>query len=264
MLFYLCGTMDVSVRLFTDFEKLGDPRVKNYVLMESPLQPIIIAALYMTFILKIGPIMMKHREPLNLKYVMIAYNIVQIVANFIVFIMFAKIVPNLNLLCSPAENSTSAMLVAHHCYTLLKFLDLLDTIFFVLRKRWRQVTYLHVHHHVGMLASAWISGKYFPGGHALYLGFYNTFVHTIMYGYYLMTVCWPEYGKSAWWKKYLTQVQIVQHYVVFFTFFVQLVNQDCSYPKFWTAVFLSTNILMIFLFTKFYRDNYGKTSKKIK
>lgn len=36
----------------------------------------------------------------------------------------------------------------------------------------------------------------------------NSAVHTVLYGYYLLTSISPEYG-NAWWKKYLTQLQLV-------------------------------------------------------
>jgi phosphatidylglycerophosphate synthase len=37
----------------------------------------------------------------------------------------------------------------------------------------------------------------------------NTFVHTIMYSYYLMAAFGPRYQKYLWWKKYLTVLQMV-------------------------------------------------------
>lgn len=47
--------------------------------------------------------------------------------------------------------------------TINKLLDLLDTIFFVLRKKQSHVTFLHVHHHVTMVMIVWTFGKYFTG-----------------------------------------------------------------------------------------------------
>jgi hypothetical protein len=37
----------------------------------------------------------------------------------------------------------------------------------------------------------------------------NSFVHTVMYSYYLVTSLWPEYKEKLWWKKYITQLQLV-------------------------------------------------------
>ncbi|KAJ4441402.1 hypothetical protein ANN_11257 [Periplaneta americana] len=48
-------------------------------------------------------------------------------------------------------------------YYLLKVVDILDTVFFILRKKNNQVTFLHVYHHAGMIMIAWIIARYVPG-----------------------------------------------------------------------------------------------------
>lgn len=50
----------------------------------------------------------------------------------------------------------------------LKLLDLCDTVFFVLRKNTRQVTILHVYHHIVVViftykAVGWSAGRAFKG-----------------------------------------------------------------------------------------------------
>jgi hypothetical protein len=82
-------------------------------------------------------------------------------------------------------------------------------VFYVLRKKERQISFLHVYHHIGILVATWISGKYFPGGQGVFVGFYNTPVHCIMYVYYLLSAWNPNYRKDIWWKKYVTLLQIV-------------------------------------------------------
>ena len=47
------------------------------------------------------------------------------------------------------------------------------------------------------------------GGHAILVGLVNTFVHTFMYAYYFVTNMWPEYKANLWWKKHITQLQMV-------------------------------------------------------
>lgn len=48
------------------------------------------------------------------------------------------------------------------------------------------------------------------GGQVVFFGTINSCVHIIMYSYYLMTIINPEY-KKAWWKKYLTILQLVMY-----------------------------------------------------
>jgi elongation of very long chain fatty acids protein 7 len=48
-----------------------------------------------------------------------------------------------------------------------------------------------------------------PGGHGVLLGFVNVFVHAFMYFYYFLTAIKPEVKKSIWWKRHITQLQLV-------------------------------------------------------
>ena len=45
-----------------------------------------------------------------------------------------------------------------------KFIEFLDTLFFILRKKNNQVTFLHVYHHATMPFIWWIAIKWFAGG----------------------------------------------------------------------------------------------------
>ena len=48
-------------------------------------------------------------------------------------------------------------------YFISKVVDLLDTVFFVLRKKQNQVTFLHVYHHTVTCLFSWGYLKYLPG-----------------------------------------------------------------------------------------------------
>lgn len=62
---------------------------------------------------------------------------------------------------------------------------------------------------MGMTVLTWIAVKYVAGGHSMFLGMLNTAVHTVMYTYYLLAALGPAFKKYLWWKKYITQIQIV-------------------------------------------------------
>ncbi|GFW72159.1 elongation of very long chain fatty acids protein 4 [Trichonephila clavipes] len=96
-------------------------------------------------------------------------------------------------------------------YYLLKYLDLLDTVFFVLRKKYNQITLLHVVHHAGFCL---ILNAALPHVHKA-VAYYplpaftiNAAIHVIMYTYYGLTAFGPSMQKYLWWKKYLTVLQI--------------------------------------------------------
>lgn len=81
-----------------------------------------------------------------------------------------------------------------------------------MRKKYDHVSTLHVIHHGVMPMSVWFGVKFTPGGHSTFFGLLNTFVHIIMYTYYMLAAMGPSLKKYLWWKKYLTALQMVNHY----------------------------------------------------
>lgn len=122
-----------------------------------------------------------------------------------------------NIFCEPVDfsNDETSLLIADGCHTyfLLKVADLLDTVFFVLRKKSNQISFLHLYHHTGMVLLTWNATKFMPGGHAVFTGFINSIIHVVMYAYYLVSAFNPEYKNNLWWKKYITQMQIVSELI---------------------------------------------------
>lgn len=71
--------------------------------------------------------------------------------------------------CQPvdySENETAMRMLRFVWYTfLLKMVELVETVFFILRKKYNQVSKLHVYHHVSTFLLAWFGTK-FIGGNA--------------------------------------------------------------------------------------------------
>ncbi|KAJ4442275.1 hypothetical protein ANN_12142, partial [Periplaneta americana] len=167
--------------------------------------------------------------------------------------------------CQPVDfsNSPEAMRVARgvYIYFLAKISELLDTVFFVLRKKEKQITFLHMYHHTVMPMISWGCTKYYPGGHGTFIGVINSFVHIIMYFYYMMSAMGPQYQKYLWWKKYITTLQMGQFCVAFLHSF-QLLFHDCEYPR-WSLFFILPNaIFFYYLFNDFYGKAYESSRKK--
>lgn len=147
-----------------------------------------------------------------------------------------------------------------YAYFICKLIELLDTVFFVLRKKHRQVSFLHVYHHAMMPICAWIGVRFVPGGHPTLLGVINSFIHIIMYTYYMLSAFGPNVQKYLWWKKYLTSLQLIQFSIIL-VHNAQIIFSDCNFPK-PLAVLLTINaILFIYLFGSFYIRNYTKKSR---
>ncbi|VVC93378.1 unnamed protein product [Leptidea sinapis] len=219
-------------------------------------------AVYLLFVLKIGPNFMKNRQPFNVEKLMILHNLSQVIACAYVF--YETIVYawgwKYKWICEPIDfsNTPDSLNVAgfvYHYY-ILKYLDLLDTIFFILRKKTNQVSFLHIYHHTGMVMLTWGAVTYFPGGHGTLIGMVNSFVHIVMYGYYLLTVIVPSTKNSVWLKKHITQMQIIQLAWCCLHMGILAVKTDCQYPRWVALVFLPNDLFMLTLFIDFYIKSY--------
>lgn len=103
----------------------------------------------------------------------------------------------------------------------------------------------------------------FSGGHSSFFGFLNTFVHIIMYTYYMLAAMGPKVQKYLWWKKYLTVLQMVQFVLVMMHSFQLFIWNECNYPIGF-AYFIGAHALMFyFLFANFYKSAY-KGDKKVR
>ncbi|KAK4875914.1 hypothetical protein RN001_012336 [Aquatica leii] len=248
------------------FKDLADHRTNHWPLIEHPWPGIAILAFYLYFVLNLGPRLMKDRKPFELKNTLIIYNFLQVVVSTYLFCegMEGAWLFRYSWRCEPVDWSTTphALRVARGVYTyfICKLTELLDTVFFVLRKKDKQITFLHLYHHTVMPIISWGCTKYFPGGHGTFVGVINSFVHIIMYFYYMVAAMGPQYQKYLWWKKYITTLQLSQ-FCIAFLHSMQLLFYDCGYPR-WSMFFTLPNaIFFYYLFSDFYNKAYTDESK---
>lgn len=74
---------------------------------------------------------------------------------------------------------------------------------------WSEIEQLSATHitRYDLLTSILCSPK--TGGNATFPNILNNFVHVCMYFYYMVSAMGPQYQKYLWWKKYMTELQIV-------------------------------------------------------
>ncbi|KAH8260939.1 hypothetical protein KR044_000896, partial [Drosophila immigrans] len=246
---------------------IPDPTLHRYPLLDSHWPITTILVTYLLFTLKLGRKFMEHRAPYNLKNIMIVYNIIQVIYNTILFIYgiyYVFISPRYDRSCMtnlpydhPEKNIERAVV---YSFFINKYIDLLDTIFFVLRKSYKQITVLHVYHHVIMTYPFyWYIQIYGFGGQYLTMGFLNTFVHAVMYFYYFISSMYPELKGSLWWKKYITKLQIFQFILLLLQpIHVLIFNPGCKVPYFLHLLQMLVSASMITMFSKFYYRAYIK------
>ncbi|CAH1121077.1 unnamed protein product [Ceutorhynchus assimilis] len=251
---------------FYCIQELADPRAEEYFMLRSPIPTLIILFFWFKFVFKWGPDYMKDRKPMELKKVMMVYNVIQVFINGMIVYYTFRSKHLVNFKCMPIDYSDSywgqKFLYLSHMYYLLKIADLLDTVFFILRKKSGHVSFLHTYHHFMMVLAGWVGAKFLPGGHSYFLGLANCTVHTILYSYYLLTAYDSKYSKLLWLKKFITQAQLLQFVFLLFAFGSLLFSTDCSYPKGINLFFVPQNTFMIVLFSDFYIRNYYLEPKR--
>nr|CAH8867218.1 unnamed protein product [Trichobilharzia regenti] len=243
----------------------GDPRVENWPLMNSPMPVLLILSLYWAFVFWLGPKIMKNQSSgFHLRPLMVIYNVVMVAFSFWLVYEFAVSgwLSGYTFGCQLVDRSTrpKAMRMANVCwlYFITKLIELFDTVLFILRKKFELVSFLHVFHHSMMPISWWFGVKYVPGGIGTFHAFLNSIIHFFMYTYYGLAAAGPRFQRYLWWKKYMTTAQIVQFIIVIFHSVYTLSLRDCDYPKLFNYWILSSALIFLFLFAKFYSKTYKK------
>lgn len=96
-----------------------------------------------------------------------------------------------------------------------------------------------------------------PGGEIYWACSINSFVHCIMYTYYLLAAFGPQMQKYLWWKKYMTKIQLTQFFVNVGHHLYLLFN-GCPFQRFWHYMVIGYCVIMIVLFSNFYFHAYLK------
>lgn len=146
----------VNYWLYEHWALHGDPRVAHLPLMNSALPILTILFSYAAFVLYLGPRWMAKREPFQLKRTLLVYNVTMVLMNGLFFYFLIEDpghtvhrlldtkFPDFNKLRiddgSPAARREYITIIKCYFYVLSKIVDLLDTVFFVLRKKQAQVT----------------------------------------------------------------------------------------------------------------------------
>ncbi|XP_011877661.1 PREDICTED: elongation of very long chain fatty acids protein AAEL008004 [Vollenhovia emeryi] len=249
-------------------KNVRDPMVDSWPLMESPGPMLCIIGTYLIFVLKVGPKMMEKRPAFQLNTVMILYNGLQVLfsiwlTTLILDVNFKKVFfahgCNVQKHLLPNSQTTNAQAMSRGAwwYFFSKITELLDTVFFVLRKKQNQISFLHVFHHSITAVFSWAYLKFLPGEQGVVIGFLNSIVHIIMYSYYCIAALGPKYRKYLWWKKYMTWIQLVQ-FALMLVYLVLTLIFDCRTPKALTYFFMTVVIIFMYLFSDFYRQAYQK------
>ncbi|CAM9932507.1 unnamed protein product, partial [Ascophyllum nodosum] len=204
----------------------------------------------------LGPTIMSKLQPIDSYPVRFVYNMVQVMlCSYMSIEAFMIAYRNeYPLLCAPfdAKNPPAGNLL--WLFYISKILDFMDTLFIILKKSWRQLSFLHVYHHCTIFFFYWLNVNAGYDGDVYLTILLNGFIHTVMYTYYFVSM----HTKDIWWKKYLTLMQMIQ-FVCMTSQAVFLLATGCTnYPPRIVTVYAGYILSLLLLFAKFYVDSYTK------
>ncbi|KEI37749.1 uncharacterized protein L969DRAFT_96267 [Mixia osmundae IAM 14324] len=220
-------------------------------------------------LLWLGQQIMANRKPLKLKGLFMLHNTILTVGSFIVFVLMAEEVAPIirqgglfHAYCSPA-GWTSRLETLYIINYVFKYVEFIDTLFLVAKKK--PLQFLHVFHHsaTAVLCYTQLEGRTSPSWVVISI---NLLIHTFMYYYYLASTA----GFKIWWKKYLT-MGVVDLFIVYYGTYNHFATTyapkalpsqgDCNGAE--SAALFGCGLLTsyLFLFIAFYRQTYKKSAK---
>jgi len=254
---------------YYDGLQYADPRTKDWLLVWGDYSYVLACTISYLLFLWIGPKIMKNRAPIEMRWLLVVYNmgLMALSLYMMIEIILSTYAANYGITCQVYDvkttpNKPGELRVAKVMwwYFFSKLIELMDTVLMVLRKRNRQITFLHVFHHASMLNIWWWVMMYIPGGLSYFGALLNCFIHVVMYTYYGLSVL-PEMQPYLWWKKYLTKMQLAQ-FVITFTHSTYSIVNGCNFPQWGKFLLVGYMVCMLVLFGNFYVQTYRRNRRE--
>ncbi|XP_071034985.1 very long chain fatty acid elongase 4-like isoform X2 [Parasteatoda tepidariorum] len=223
-----------------NFFKADGDIYETKALARNPKITVFIAFTYILLTKWLIPWILEKRKPLEIKRTILIYNFLVGLLNGILACM---------AIIATAENWKNRCTVETIPKQQIH-------VFFALRKKKNQLTFLHVFHHS---ANVLLFG----------FGFYirttdfvclfgtaiNTSIHVVMYSYYALASIGPHMQKYLWWKKYLTLLQIIQFVVILSYSLYGFVTGCENFGRFKITFYIFVTLILV-LFINFYTKSY--------
>lgn len=231
--------------------KTGDSLSKNFPLM-NPFHVVLVLLAYLLVVFG-GKFLMKFkREPFKPKLLQIVHNafLVAVSAFMTYETVFQVVSLGMGLFQNPIDHKHGQGLARIiWIFYFSKILEFMDTVIMVLKKSDRQISFLHVYHHTTIFAIWWAVTKWGPGGEAYFSVILNSFVHVVMYSYYLSTTIGMP---LSFIKPYITSMQMLQFVLMMCQSAYDLAFGCPGYPRSLIALLFVYMITLLALFANFF------------
>lgn len=199
------------------------------------------------------------KEPILI--IALIYNVIQVVlcSYMVIRALYVAYDNNYTLVCNKFDLADDSMGKVHWVFYMSKVLDLVDTYLIVFRRKWRQLSFLHVYHHTSIFFFSWMNLRTAFDGDMYFTIVLNAGVHVIMYAYYFFKAL--NFKIPLFIKKTITNLQMIQ--------FVSMLSQasylyfnNCPYPRRLILIYFCYVASLLALFMNFFIVNY-LTKKKV-
>lgn len=140
-----------------------------------------------------------------------------------------------------------------------KYYEYIDT--FLIYLQGKQPIFLQKYHHIGAVLS-WHLMYYYKVDMIMSASLLNSFVHSIMYTYYLASILKINYIKKI--KKIITTLQLIQFFVLYSNFYLYRPPIETVFNYGIINLFALYGLGVIYLFLDFYNREYMKSTQIVK
>ena len=144
----------------------------------------------------------------------------------------------------------------NYYFYLSKYYEFFDTFLLYLNNK--TPIFLQKYHHIGAVMS-WHLMYVYKVDVIWMATILNSFVHTIMYAYYLG--CLLKVNQVRFVKQYITSLQLCQFFLLYVNFYFYRPPIETWFNYYIIIFFASYGVGIIGLFGKFYYDSYIKNGK---
>jgi len=266
--------MDVYGNVTLDYAHSIQSYVDRFDFNEAPLRsfywPFFGGWIYLATIFSLQSIITK---PWTLKYFSVFHNLFLCLLSLAMLLgIFASVI-KISVIKGPfyaycdvpshplGINDTGSLTFWCYVFYASKYYEMVDTIILVLKKK--PLTLVHVYHHFIVPHLFWSLLETKTTSHWILVAA-NCAVHVAMYYYYMVFTL----GYDVWWKRYLTQMQIVQFFMDIMSTWPALMSifvfdsWTCQ-GQLWPVIFGHlVGLSFIYLFTAFYISTYRAQKRK--